>query len=674
MGVNENNSKEIVREIRDLREKLTYYAKKYYVDDAPLISDYEYDMMYRRLIELEEAHPEFADPSSPTQRVGGKPLDKFKKVTHAVRMDSLSDVFSFEELDAFLARSCEVLPDAEWSVEPKIDGLSVSLIYERGVLVCGATRGDGVTGEDVTQNIKTIFSVPLTLPEELDITVRGEVYMPRSVFAAINASREAAGKTPMANPRNAAAGSLRQLDPNIARARRLDIFVFNLQSGSPYSDGHMPASHSEALDRLAQLGFKTVCERKLLRAPSEIRAHIEHLGERRDSLAYDIDGAVVKLDRLAGRAVLGEGTSTPKWAVAYKYPPEVKETRLVDVIVAVGRTGVLTPTAVLEPVRLAGTAVSRATLHNCDFIGERDIRIGDVVLVRKAGDIIPEIVASVPQKRNGAERKFVMPKTCPSCGEKVCRDDLGGAEGAAYRCTNAACPAQLSRSIEHFASKGAMNIDGLGPQIVELLLSSGMIRDAADIYSLKSERIAGLERMGEISAANLIAAIERSKSAGLERLIYALGIRNIGEVAATSLAAKFRDLESVMNASVEDLCAVDDIGEISAACVVEFFSHEKNRELCRRLAEAGVVTKAAQRAVDDSFAGLTFVLTGTLPTLSRSEASAMIKERGGKSAGSVSKKTNYVVAGSDAGSKLARAAELGTTIIDEATFLKMCGV
>ena len=544
-----NNDISVKKELERLRREVAYHAKKYYVDDAPEISDYDYDMLYRRLEELEAAHPEFFDPSSPTQRVGGSPLERFEKVTHRVPLNSLADVFSFEELAAYLDGAEPRLAEAgikpEWSVEPKIDGLSVALTYERGVFVRGATRGDGYVGEDVTQNIRTIFSLPMTLPEPLDITVRGEVYMPRAVFEAINARREAEGKTLMANPRNAAAGSLRQLDPRVAAERRLDVFIFNLQEGSLWSDGHEATSHNESLDRLAELGFPVISERVTVGRREDIFAHIEKLGAMRDGLKYDIDGVVIKLDAFSRRRLLGEGTKTPKWAVAYKFPPETKYTKLTDITVAVGRTGVLTPAAVLEPVRLAGTTVSRATLHNLDFIRERGIMIGDTVAVRKAGDIIPEIVEALPDKRDGSERPFLMPERCPSCGEPVVRDETCGVEGAAYRCTNSACPAQLSRSLEHFASKNAMNIEGLGPQMVELLLSAGLVRTAPDLYCLTAEQLVPLDRMGELSAKNLIAAIERSKSAGLERLIYALGIRNIGEVAAAAMAARFGTLLSV---------------------------------------------------------------------------------------------------------------------------------
>ena len=664
-------------ELEALRREVAYHARKYYVDDAPEISDYDYDMLYRRLEELEAAHPEFFDPESPTQRVGGAPLERFEKVTHRVPLNSLTDVFSFEELKEYLRSAEAQLREAnitpEWSVEPKIDGLSVALTYANGVFVRGATRGDGNVGEDVTQNIRTIFSLPMTLPEPLNITIRGEVYMPRAVFESINAKREAAGQTLMANPRNAAAGSLRQLDPKIAAERRLDVFIFNPQEGSLWADGHEPVSHAGTLDRLCELGLPVIGERIIARTHEEIFSHIGRLGELRDGLAYDIDGVVIKLDSLAGRRVLGEGTKTPKWAVAYKFPPETKFTRLTDITVAVGRTGVLTPAAVLEPVRLAGTTVSRATLHNIDFIRERGIMIGDTVAVRKAGDIIPEIVEACPEKRDGSERPFSMPERCPSCGEPVTRDETGGGEGAAYRCTNSACPAQLSRSLEHFASKDAMNIEGLGPQIIELLISAGLVRTAPDLYELKPEQLVSLERMGELSARNLTDAISRSKTAGLERLIYALGIRNIGEVAAAAMAARFGTLDGCIAATYDELCSIEDFGDITARCVLNFFSHPQNIELCRRLTAAGLVTESTAKKADDSLAGQTFVLTGTLPNMTRDEASALIKAHGGKVSGSVSKKTSYVVAGEEAGSKLTKARELGVAVIDEAALLSMLG-
>ena len=659
--------KKIIERVAELRAKIAYHSEKYYNEDAPEISDYEYDMMFDELKKLEEAYPELYDPTSPTLRVGGKALDKFEKVTHTARMDSLSDVFSFDEVADFCGRMSAILPRPVYSVEPKIDGLSVALTYEKGIFTRGATRGDGVVGEDVTENLRTIRSIPLKLSEPLDLTVRGEVYMPRAVFESINERRREEGQPLMANPRNAAAGSLRQLDPKICAERKLDIFVFNFQGGELYADGHSPESHTETLDRLSELGFKTLVMRERIDSAQGVIAHIEKIGRARESLEYDIDGTVIKIDGLADRRTVGEGTSTPKWAVAYKFPPEEKETILEDIIIAVGRTGVLTPTAVLSPVRLAGTTVSRATLHNLDFIRQRDIMLGDKVIVRKAGDIIPEVVTSVSSKRTGEERPFLMPTVCPSCGERVTRDE----DEAAVRCTNSACPAQISRSIEHFASKGAMNIDGLGPQIVELLISNHLIGDAADLYYLKPEQIEALDRMGERSAKNLISSIEDSKSAGLERLCYALGIRNVGEVAGAALARRFGSLERLMEATVEELCQIEDFGEITAKCVVDFFSHTQNRNLCRKLSEAGLVTVSVAEPVGDLFAGSTFVLTGTLPTMSRDEASALIRAAGGKVSGSVSKKTTYVVAGEAAGSKLTKAQSLGVKVISEEELLFM---
>ena len=668
--MNESTFDQIKSRAAKLRELLTYHSERYYVYDSPEISDYEYDMMYAELVRLEADHPELYDPTSPTLRVGGRALDKFEKHAHAYRMDSLSDVFSFEELEDFCQKASVQIKTPNYSVEPKIDGLSVSLIYENGVFVRGATRGDGVTGEDVTENLRTVYSIPLSLKEPLSLTVRGEVYMPRATFERINAEREAEGKALMANPRNAAAGSLRQLDSKITAKRRLDIFVFNFQGGQLYADGRAPKTHTEALARLRELGFKTLEMTSVVSSASEIEEHIARIGAARDSLAYDIDGVVVKLDRLDQREIMGEGTNTPKWAVAYKFPPEEKETTLEDVTVAVGRTGVLTPTAVLTPVRLAGSTVSRATLHNLDFIKKRDIMLGDRVILRKAGDIIPEVVRSLPEKRTGSEKPFFMPTICPSCSEPVFYDE---SEGAAARCTNGACPAQLSRSIEHFASKGAMNIDGLGPQVVELLLSNNLIGDVSDLYSLTPEQIAPLERMGEKSAKKLVDAIARSKEAGLERLVYALGIRNIGEVAAAALAEKYKTLEALTNATREELCAINDFGEITAECVINFFSHPQNIELCKKLESYGLNTTAVAQPKGDKLAGLTFVLTGTLPSMSRDEAAALIKAAGGKVSGSVSSKTSYVVAGDAAGSKLTKAQSLGVPVIDEAALLEMLG-
>ena len=661
-------SQEIINKVKELRESLTYHSQRYYVYDSPEISDYEYDMMFDELKRLEEKYPELYDEASPTQRVGGKALDKFEKVTHSVKMDSLSDVFSFEEAEDFCRKMSDALDSPSYSVEPKIDGLSVSLIYENGEFVRGATRGDGTVGEDVTLNLRTIQSIPLRLTEPLSLTVRGEVYMPRAVFESINQRREAEGKALMANPRNAAAGSLRQLDSRITAERKLDIFIFNFQSGSLYLDGREPKSHTETLDRLSELGFKVLAMRTVAKSYAEIEEHIKKIGAARDGLAYDIDGVVIKIDGLEERRIVGEGTSTPRWAVAYKFPPEEKETKLLDITIAVGRTGVLTPTALLAPVRLAGTTVSRATLHNIDFIRERGIMLGDTVCVRKAGDIIPEVVRANTALRDGSEVEFFMPTHCPSCNEPVAFDKN---DGAALRCTNNSCPAQLSRSIEHFASKGAMNIDGLGPQIVELLLANGRIKDAADLYSLKVEDVETLERMGKKSAQNLIFAIEASKSVGLARLIYALGIREVGEVAAAALASRFGTLAALSTASATDISAIENFGEVTADYVVDFFSHQQNRELCARIEAAGVLTVDTSAPVGDLFAAKTFVLTGTLPTMSRDEASALIKQNGGKTSGSVSKKTSYVVAGEAAGSKLVKAQELGVKIISESDLFEM---
>ena len=659
--------KKIIDRVAKLRADIAYHSEKYYNEDAPEITDYEYDMMFDELKKLEEAYPELYDPTSPTLRVGGKALDKFEKVTHTARMDSLADVFSFDEVEDFCVRMSGLLQSPVYSVEPKIDGLSVSLIYEKGIFVRGATRGDGVVGEDVTENLRTIRSIPLKLSEPMDLTVRGEVYMPRAVFERINERRREEGQPLMANPRNAAAGSLRQLDPKICAERGLDIFVFNLQGGELYADGRASVSHTETLERLSALGFKTLRITEKTDSAKGVLAHIEKIGMVRESLEYDIDGVVIKIDGLDDRRIVGEGTSTPRWAVAYKFPPEEKETTLEDIIIAVGRTGVLTPTAVLSPVRLAGTTVSRATLHNLDFIRQRDIMLGDRVIVRKAGDIIPEVVRSVGSKRVGGERPFEMPSVCPSCGERVTRDE----DEAAVRCTNSACPAQISRAIEHFASKGAMNIDGLGPQIVELLISNDLIKDAADLYYLKAEQIETLDRMGERSAKNLIASIENSKNAGLERLCYALGIRNVGEVAGAALAQRFGSLDRVMEAGIEELCDIPDFGEITARCVVDFFTHSQNRALCQRFKAAGLLTVSVSEPVGDLLSGATFVLTGTLPTMSRDEASAKIRAAGGKVSGSVSKKTTYVVAGEAAGSKLTKAQSLGVKIISEEELLSM---
>ena len=663
---------DISKRIEYLREQIEYNAKLYYENDAPVISDYEYDMMFRELLVLEEQNPEFQAPDSPIRRVGGKAIDKFEKFTHNVKMGSLTDVFSMEELRDFLDGVEKVLGHSpDYSVEPKIDGLSVSLTYRDGIFVQGATRGDGLVGEDVTENLRTVKSIPLKLSEPIPyLCVRGEVYMPRKVFEELNQKREINGEALFANPRNAAAGSLRQLDSKICAERKLDIFIFNVQEGSLYMDGRDILSHSEGLDRLEKLGFTTVSNRIVARGYENIKDHIDYLGESRVTSAFDMDGAVVKLDAIDERKTVGEGTSTPKWAIAYKYPPEEKETKLISIDIQVGRTGVLTPIANLAPIRLAGTTVSRATLHNDRFIQERNILIGDTVVVRKAGEIIPEIVRSIPKDRDGSETIFEMPKLCPSCGHPVVRDDAG--DGVAVKCPSPVCPAQLSRSITHFASKGAMDIEGLGPQVVELLLSSGKIGGIADLYSLRPEDISSLERMGDKSARKLVDAIESSKGRGLERLLYALGVRQVGEVAAEEIARKMRTVENLFSATYEDFVSIADIGDITAKELLDFFSEESTKQMILRLQEVGVDTNAKSEERSDKFAGLTFVLTGTLPTMTRDEASAIIKKMGGKVSGSVSKKTSYVVAGEEAGSKLTKAKELGVAVIDEAALIEMC--
>ena len=652
------------KRIDELRALLSHHAYLYYVEDAPQISDYEYDKLFYELVALEEQYPEFESPTSPTKRVGGKALDKFEKVTHAVKMGSLSDVFSYEEVYDFVAKTNEKLgKNAVFSVEPKIDGLSVSLVYENGEFTLGSTRGDGIVGENVSENLKTVRTIPMKTRDALPhLEVRGEVYMPREAFAALNEKREAEGEPLFANPRNAAAGSLRQLDSKITASRRLDIFVFNVQA----ADGIEFSSHTESLEYLKRQGFHIIDGIRRASSADEIITAIKELGAARDSLPYDIDGVVIKADSLEERKILGENISTPKWAIAYKFPPEQKQTKLTDIIIQVGRTGVLTPNARLEPVRLAGTSVSRATLHNIDFIRERDIRVGDTVTVQKAGDIIPEVICVDTSKRDGSEIPYEMPTVCPSCGEPVIRDDE-----AATRCTNASCPAQLERHIIHFASRDAMNIDGMGPAIVKLLISNGLIRDVADIYSLTASDVENLDRMGKKSAENLIAAIDRSKAAGLDRLIYALGIRQVGEKAAKSLAEAFPDIELLFGITEEQISAIYDFGDISARYIVNFFAHPQTRTLIDELKSRGVKTTYEKQKRGNIFEGMTFVLTGTLPTMKRDEASRLIEENGGKVSSSVSAKTSIVLAGEEAGSKLTKAQSLGIRIIGEDEFLTM---
>ena len=650
-------------EIDQLRRELERAGYEYYVLDKPTMSDYDYDHKLRRLEELEQAHPETVTPDSPTQRVGGQALSTFEPVQHRVPLESLQDVFDFDEVRAFDQRVQSTVTGAVYVVEPKVDGLSVALEYENGLFVRGATRGDGQVGEDVTANLRTVRSIPLRVdgaPEHL--IVRGEVFMPKKVFHTLNDERERRGEALFANPRNAAAGSLRQQDPKIAAQRKLDILVFNVQ----WSDGVAFQTHEETLDYLAQKGFKVI-PHKLCTTMDQVTERITQIGEDRDQFSFDIDGAVVKVNDLSQRAVLGSTAKFPRWAAAYKYPPEVKPSRLTDIVVQVGRTGVLTPKAVLEPVRLAGTTVTSATLHNQDFISDKDIRIGDTVLVRKAGEIIPEVLSVVLDKRPADSRPYFLPKTCPVCGAPVERDE----DGAHMRCTGAECPAQLLRNLTHFASRDAMDIDGLGVAVVENLVNAGLVKTPGDLYFLKEEDVAELDRMGKKSAQNLMAAIERSKSQDLARLIYAFGIRQVGQKAGKILAARFQTMEALEHATLEELTAVNDVGEITARSILTWLESPQSRHLIARLRQAGVNMTAAEQGSDQRFAGMTFVLTGGLEQFTRDQAAAMIEDRGGKSAGSVSKKTTYVVAGEGAGSKLKKALDLGIPVLTEQEFLNL---
>ena len=652
-----------LKEIKRLREELNRAGYEYYVLDNPTMSDYDYDHALRRLEELEAAHPEAVTPDSPTQRVGGQALESFTQVTHRVPLESLQDVFDFEELRAFDQRVRGVEPNVSYSVEPKVDGLSVALEYQDGLFVRGATRGDGLVGEDVTENLKTVKSIPLRIPDVTGtLIVRGEVYMPKKVFHALNEEREKRGEALFANPRNAAAGSLRQLDPKVAASRRLDIAVFNIQ----WAENEKFHSHTEGLNYLAGKGFKVIphaiCS-DIGKAVEEVTA----IGEGRENYPFDIDGAVIKVDDLLQRQALGSTAKFPRWAAAYKYPPEVKPSKVLDIVIQVGRTGVLTPKAVLEPVRLAGTTVTNATLHNQDFIAEKDIRIGDTVLVRKAGEIIPEVLSVVMDKRPEGTVPYLFPEVCPECGAPVERDE----DGAHIRCTGAECPAQLLRTLAHFASRDAMDIEGLGIAVVENLVGAGLVKTPGDLYFLKEEAVSALERMGKKSAQNLLAAIEKSKQQDLSRLIYAFGIRQVGQKTGKVLAGRFGSLDALQAATVEQLTAVEDIGEITARSIVDWFRSPQSLHLIARLKEAGVNMMAEERGEDQRFAGKTFVLTGTLERFTRDEATKMIEDRGGKAAGSVSKKTTYVVAGEAAGSKLRKAQELGIPVLTEEEFLRL---
>ena len=676
------NRSDAEKRINELRSLIAYHSKLYYDNDAPEISDYEYDMLYKELSELEALFPDLDTSASPTHRVGGTASDKFKKVRHPVKMGSLSDVFSFEEISAFVEKTKTALAEigeeqVEFTVEPKIDGLSVGLTYEDGVFTLGATRGGGEEGEDVTANLLTVKSIPKKLTAPLSITVRGEVYMPKAEFERLNREKEEAGEKLWANPRNAAAGSLRQLDSAITAKRGLDIFVFNHQVGDLWEDGHAPETHSETIRRMGELGFSVIDLLCISDDTEKILEAVRKLGEARESLPNDIDGAVIKVNSLRQRELLGETTNTPKWAVAYKYPPEEKETRLLDITVQVGRTGVLTPTAELETVRLAGTCVSRASLHNIDIIRSRDIRIGDTVVVRKAGDIIPEVVRSVPEKRDGTQKPYSFPECCPSCGGRLvfdASDEDGVHEEGAIRCINAACPAQLERRITHFASKAAMGIDGMGPRTVRLLLESALISDVSDLYTLDREDIAHLPGMGELSADNLLLAIERSKSRGASKLLYALGVRNIGEAASEAIIGRFGGIYPLFEAGISDFTEIEDVGEIMAEALCSFFALPETRALIDRLSACGVSMEGEKKEVSADLKGSTFVLTGTLETMTRSEATEKLKAMGAKVSGSVSKKTTYVVAGEAAGSKLDRANELGVPVLTEAELCKILGL
>ena len=650
-------------EMKQLRDTLNENARLYYTLDRSTMSDYEYDHLYRRLQDLEREHPEEITPDSPTQRVGDAVRNDFAEVLHPVPLESLEDVFDGNEVQDFLAKVLETLPQAEYSVEPKVDGLSVALEYRDGVFYQGATRGDGRKGEDVTGNLRTIRSIPMVLPEKLPrLIVRGEVYMARSVFEEINEELELEGKPLLANPRNAAAGSLRQKDPKMCAKRRLDIAVFNLQ----LAERRTFTTHAETLAYLKAQGFPTIPHATLSNGEDILR-EIDRLGDTRMEFPFDIDGAVVKLNNLSDRDILGSTAKCPKWAVAYKYPPEQKPSRVVDIVVQVGRTGVLTPKAVLEPVRLAGTTVTNATLHHQDYIREKDIRIGDTVIVQKAGEIIPEIVSVEREKRPDDAAEFVFPQTCPVCGAPVLRDP----DGAAIRCTGAECPAQLLRNLIHFAARDAMDIDGIGPAVLQQLIEAKLVANPADLYDLTAEQLKKLERMGAKSAQNAVEAIAKSKENDLWRLIYALGIRQVGEKAAKVLAAHFGSMDALRRATAEELTQIDDVGAVTADYITRWMQSEQAADLLERLKNAGLNMESRRTLVDSRFAGMTFVLTGALTRFTREEAGEMIEQRGGKAASSVSKKTTYVVAGENAGSKLKKAQELNIPVLSEEEFLAL---
>ena len=655
---------DVQKEIQQLTEQLLYHARRYYNEDAPEISDFEYDKMQVRLRQLEAEYPQFARPDSPTKRVIGAVLEGFEEVRHPYPMESLQDVFSFDEIREFDSRMKARFDNVEYTVELKIDGLSVCLEYQNGQFVLGATRGDGKVGEDVTENMKTIFDLPLTVDTDLDpLWIRGEVYMSNKVFDRLNAQREAAGEQLFANPRNAAAGSLRQLDSSICAQRKLSLFCFNVQNARELGFG----THSQSLEYLKQLGCKVVEPYIVTSHVEDILDFIREMGDKRDTLPCGIDGIVIKVNDLAQREELGSTSKVPRWAIAYKFPPEEKPAKLLDIVIQVGRTGVLTPNASFEPVRLAGTSVSRATLHNLDFIRQRDIRVGDTIIVRKAGDIIPEVLGVDHSRRPEGTVPFEMPKTCPVCGAAVVQE-----EGeAAFRCTGAECPAQLLRSITHFASRDAMDIEGLGPALVQSLVEEKLVASPADLYTLRLPDVAMLERMGEKSAQNLLAAIEKSKQNPLARLLFAFGIRQVGQKAAQTLAREYGTLDALMEADKERLIQTFDVGEITAENLYQWLHSEQSLHLIQRLREAGVNMNQPDQQVSRKLEGKTFVLTGTLSRYTRSEAGALIEQHGGKVSGSVSKKTSFVLAGEDAGSKLTKAQSLGISILDEDGFEAM---
>lgn len=655
------DAKNAEQRIKHLTNEINFHNIKYYVEDNPSISDFEYDALMRELKALEKQFPQFSYENSPSKKVGGFALKQFEPVEHAVKMESLLDAFDFDELRAFDQRCKQVNVNIAYSVEPKIDGLSVSVEYDNGILVRGSTRGDGLVGEDITANLMTIRSLPKTISYKGKLEVRGEVYMSRASFLKLVEQQELLDQVPAKNPRNAAAGSLRQKNPKITAERELDIFVFNVQ----YIDDELFDNHIDSLNFLKSLGFTVLPSYTLCENIDLAIFEIEQIGNKRGELPFDIDGAVIKINDFVTRNQMGSSSKYPKWAIAYKYPPEEKNTKLLDIQVNVGRTGVLTPTAVFEPIQLAGTTVSRAVLHNEDFINEKNIALGDIIRVRKAGDIIPEVVSV--EKHNHSNLVYKMPSHCPSCGSAVVRE-----EGeAAIRCTSPNCPAQIMRNLIHFASRDAMDIEGLGPAVLKLLYDSGKIKSAIDIYKLVKDDISGLDRMGEKSAANLVSAINASKDNDLHKFVFALGIRHIGSNAARLMCERFKDIDALTNASFDDILSIDGFGETMAKSVVDFFALEDTQKLIAEFKDIGLNLKSKVTVLDDRFAGLTFVLTGTLPTYDRNKASEIIMSLGGKTSSSVSKKTDYVLAGEQAGSKLTKAQQLGVKVISEEEFNEM---